>query len=102
MRNFTYSDAILKIRPSALFTIFNNDYSSLNWIDLDQVKPSEEEILTALGSLIKEQENSLYQFQRSIEYPPIGDQLDALFHAGVFPEEMAQKLQAVKDKYPKP
>jgi len=35
------------------------------------------------------------------EYPPIGDQLDALFHAGVFPPEMAAAIQAIKDKYPK-
>ncbi len=42
-----------------------------------------------------------YQRQRASEYPPIGDQLDALFHAGAFPEEMNAKLQAVKDKYPK-
>ena len=42
-----------------------------------------------------------YQRQRALEYPPVGDQLDALFHAGVFPSEMAAKLQAVKDKYPK-
>ena len=42
-----------------------------------------------------------YQRQRAPEYPPVGDQLDALFHAGVFPSEMAAKLQAVKDKYPK-
>ena len=42
-----------------------------------------------------------YQRQRAAEYPPIGDQLDALFHAGVFPEEMAAKLQAIKNKYPK-
>jgi hypothetical protein len=42
-----------------------------------------------------------YQRQRSSEYPSIGDQLDALFHAGVFPPEMAAKIQAVKNKYPK-
>ena len=42
-----------------------------------------------------------YQRLRVREYPSIGDQLDALFHAGVFPEEMAQQIQAVKDKYPK-
>ena len=36
------------------------------------------------------------------EYPSIGDQLDSLFHAGVFPEEMAAKIQAVKDAHPKP
>lgn len=42
-----------------------------------------------------------YQRQRAAEYPPIGDQLDALFKAGVFPADMAAQLQAVKDKYPK-
>lgn len=42
-----------------------------------------------------------YTEARMYEYPPIGDQLDALFHAGLFPPEMAAKLQAVKDKYPK-
>jgi len=42
-----------------------------------------------------------YKAKRAGAYPPIGDQLDALFHAGVFPAEMAAKLQAVKDKYPK-
>jgi hypothetical protein len=42
-----------------------------------------------------------YKRDRVAEYPSIGDQLDALFHAGVFPAEMAATIQAVKDKYPK-
>ena len=42
-----------------------------------------------------------HKMKRAREYPDIGDQLDALFHAGVFPPEMAAKIQAVKDKYPK-
>ena len=42
-----------------------------------------------------------YSDRRKPEYPAIGDQLDALFHAGVFPAEMAQQIQAVKNKYPK-
>jgi len=42
-----------------------------------------------------------YRVMRALTYPPIGDQLDALFHAGVFPEEMAAQIQAVKDNYPK-
>ena len=42
-----------------------------------------------------------YARDRVAEYPSIGDQLDALFHAGVFPAEMAATIQAVKDKYPK-
>jgi len=44
---------------------------------------------------------SAYKEQRAAEYPAIGDQLDALFHAGVFPADMAATIQAVKDKYPK-
>ena len=43
-----------------------------------------------------------YVVRRLEEYPPIGDQLDALFHAGAFPENMAAKIQAVKDAHPKP
>jgi hypothetical protein len=42
-----------------------------------------------------------YKSQRLKEYPSIGDQLDALFHAGVFPPEMAATIQSIKDKYPK-
>jgi hypothetical protein len=42
-----------------------------------------------------------YKSKRQIEYPSIGDQLDALFHANVFPTEMAALIQSVKDKYPK-
>ena len=43
----------------------------------------------------------LYVFQRKEAYPSIGDQLDALFHAGVFPQEMADQIQAVKNAHPK-
>jgi len=42
-----------------------------------------------------------HKAKRAAEYPAIGDQLDALFHAGVFPAEMADKIQAIKNKYPK-
>ena len=42
-----------------------------------------------------------YKDKRAAEYPSIGDQLDALFKAGVFPADMAATIQAVKNKYPK-
>ena len=41
------------------------------------------------------------QYRRDRVYPSIGDQLDALFHAGVFPPEMAAQLKAVKTAHPK-
>jgi len=55
---------------------------------------------TETARLQAESDATQYQRDRAPEYPPIGDQLDALFHAGVFPADMAAKLQAVKDKYP--
>jgi hypothetical protein len=42
-----------------------------------------------------------YNEIRRRTYPAIGDQLDALYHAGVFPDDMAAKLKAVKDANPK-
>ena len=42
-----------------------------------------------------------YQEKRAFKYPSIGDQLDALYHAGVFPTDMANAIKAIKDKYPK-
>jgi hypothetical protein len=44
----------------------------------------------------------MYQRQRASEYPPIGDQLDALWKGGEAAAEMLAKVQAVKAKYPKP
>ena len=42
-----------------------------------------------------------YKDLRRNEYPSIGDQLDALYHAGIFPQEIADKIAVVKTKYPK-
>jgi len=56
---------------------------------------------TETARLQAESDATKYQRDRKAEYPSIGDQLDALFHAGVFPADMAAQLQAVKDKYPR-
>ena len=42
-----------------------------------------------------------YRALRQVEYPSIGDQLDALFHAGMLPRELTIQIQAIKAKYPK-
>ena len=42
-----------------------------------------------------------YKAKRRAEYPPIGDQLDALWKGGDAAAEMLAKVQAVKTKYPK-
>lgn len=42
-----------------------------------------------------------YKAKRAAEYPPIGDQLDALWKGGDAAAEMLARVQAVKAKYPK-
>ena len=70
------------------------------WKEDNDGKPSESEIQTRLTELTTEWDAQAYARNRS--YPTIGDQLDALYHAGVFPEEMAAKLKKAKDDNPKP
>lgn len=43
----------------------------------------------------------LYSELRADEYPPLADQLDAIWKGGAAMEEMREKIIAVKDKYPK-
>lgn len=47
------------------------------------------------------QDPDAYKIARAREYPPIGDQLDALWKGGDAAAEMLAKVQAVKQKYPK-
>jgi len=92
------SDAILSLRPGAEWVLRGDD---LEWLDQNQSQPSESEIAVELVRLQSIADLKAYQRKRAAEYPAIGDQLDALFHAGVFPAEMANLIAAVKAKYPK-
>ena len=42
-----------------------------------------------------------YYAKRRAEYPPLAEQLDAMWKGGAAAELMQSKIQAVKDKYPK-
>lgn len=55
-------------------------------------------------ALVKQTElaKTQYQRDRAAEYPPIGDQLDALWKGGDAATVMLAQVQAVKAKYPKP
>jgi len=68
--------------------------------ELISIEESEVNLLvsTAQKALFDSQS---YSEKRAMSYPPIGDQLDALYHAGVFPAEMAAKLAEIKARYPK-
>jgi hypothetical protein len=80
----------------------NGTFKPLNFIWHDSTpQPTKSEIDQMVEQVKQEVESQKYKQQRYREYPSIGDQLDALFKAGLFPEDMAATIQAVKDKYPK-
>lgn len=65
--------------------------------------PEEVEAINATNeAMMAELEATGYIYDRQNAYPSIGDQLDALYHAGVFPEDMAAQIAAVKAANPKP
>ena len=77
------------------------DGDIVKFLDGVTTLPTEVEVETEMARLQAEYDAKEYSRKRAPEYPPIGDQLDALFKAGAFPADMAAKIQAVKDKYPK-
>ena len=94
----TKSNALLSLRPGAEWVLRGDE---LEWLSTDSQQPTEAEIQAEITRLQAEYDAKAYARSRAVEYPAIGDQLDALFHAGVFPAEMAAQIQAIKDKYPK-
>jgi hypothetical protein len=97
----TIGDAILCIMPLAKFVVSQEDIDNIEWHPDTANPPSKDKILEALETLRNNKEIEKYKVLRSNSYPSIGDQLDALFHAGIFPEEMANKIQEIKNRYPK-
>ena len=93
------SDALQVLRPGAEWSIGNNSYSQLDWLDTEQTKPTEEEIVQKVAELTYQQEVEVYKEQRAAEYPPYADQFDKIFHSGV--NAWKTQIRAIKDKYPK-
>ena len=93
------SDALVKLRPGAEWSIDNNSYAELTWLDTEQTKPTEEEVVQKIAELTYQQEVEVYKEQRAREYPPYADQFDQIFHGGV--DAWKASILEVKRKYPK-
>jgi hypothetical protein len=102
MRLSYTSIALGNLKPGATWELRNEDYDTLQWTDLFQTKPTKEEVETEARRLQAEWDATEYQRLRAPEYPPIGDQLDALWKGGDAAAEMLARVQAVKTQYPKP
>jgi len=79
--------------------LIEDKYSTLEWNDTENAKPSESEINTKLAELTTQYEAKEYQHKRANEYPSIQAQLDDIYHNGV--DGWKATIKAVKDKYPK-
>ena len=99
MEKIRISDALQVLKPGAEWSIGNNSYNQLDWLDTEQTKPTEEEIVQKVAELEYQEEVNEYQRQRAREYPSYADQFDQIYHEGV--DAWKATVQAVKDKYPK-
>lgn len=90
--------AIQSLRPDAEWVLRGDE---LEWLDTNTTAPTEAEIQAEITRLQADYDAKEYQRKRAAEYPPIGDQLDALWKGGEAAAEMLAKVQAVKNKYPK-
>ena len=96
------AQALVKLRPGSSWEVIGDDvYENINWKDTEQTKPTKQEVEDKVAELVQARLDTQYQRDRRKEYPPIGDQLDALWKGGDAATEMLAKVQAVKTKYPK-
>ena len=83
-------DAIYKLYPQVIRTVGETAYDA----DGNEVAYDKAAVQAYVDA-------HAYIAKRAAEYPPIGDQLDALWKGGAEAEAMLAKVQAVKQKYPK-
>lgn len=90
-----YSDSTV----TETITSLTSDMQALVTINTDA--KTAEDIAIADANTAQAALEATYGYKRELEYPTIGDQLDALYHAGAFDSTMTATIKAVKDKYPK-
>jgi hypothetical protein len=94
--------ALVNLRPGSRWEMIGETYEDIIWHDQANAIPSKLEVNAEVIRLTKEYWATRYQRQRAPEYPPIAEQLDALWKGGGAAAEMLARVQAVKAKYPKP
>ena len=103
------TEAILKINPNAEVSVSGEDINTceITWHNGTTPIPKAD-IEAKMNEMANEPEQSNYAEQRRNAYPPIGDQLDMLWHSIDQNPELKQKyfnfyeaIKQVKVKYPK-
>jgi predicted metalloprotease len=100
---FDITHALLSLRPGAIWSIHDEDYSTLDWQDTVQTKPTVEELNTEVARLQAEYDAKQYQRDRKEAYKSIEEQLDMLYWDKVNGTNLwKEHIDSVKDDNPKP
>jgi len=90
-------DVFVQLCPRCEMSNVDNTYEGVVWHD-HRPMPTKAEVEAKIADLAKLE----YQDKRRAEYPPIGDQLDALWKGGADMAAMKAQIDAIKAKYSKP
>ena len=63
--DYRISDALQSLRPGAQWSMDNNEYSTLNWLDESQTKPTEDEINAKITELTNAEPLRLFRKERT-------------------------------------
>ena len=107
MTNREIIRAILKINPNAEVTVGGDSLDEIIW-ENGTTSISKADIEAKMAEVQAEYDANQYQKDRATDYPPIGDQLDMLWHSidqnpklkSVY-FEFYEAIKAVKVKHPK-
>jgi len=94
----TKLEAILSINPNSECVVRGDE---LEWLSPDITQPTEAEIQAEITRLQAEYDSQEYARNRASAYPPIGEQLDMIYHAGLGGDAFQAAISAVKQEYPK-
>jgi len=98
--NYDLIKVLQTLTPGAEWIIRGDEvYSNLEWLDTEQEKPTEEEVVQKQAELKYQYEVEVYKEQRAREYPRYSDQFDQIFHEGI--DAWKATILEVKRKYPK-
>ena len=103
------TEAILKINPNAEVVVRGKDINTCEIEWLNGTTPiSKADIEAKMNEMANEPEQSQYAEQRRNDYPPIGDQLDMIWHTIDKDDELQHKfydfyqtVKKTKVKFPK-
>ena len=94
--------ALVSLRPDAQWVLNGDNYSSLEWLDQSQIKPTEAEVTAEIARLQAEYDAKEYQRNRAKEYPDFKDYLDGIVKGDTAQvQAYIDACNAVKVKYPK-